>query len=37
MSGRNGEPILIQEASPYIVVAIGPDDSDKDKAAKVLE
>lgn len=37
MSGRDGEPIVIRKASPYIVVAIGPDNSDKDKAADVSQ
>jgi hypothetical protein len=34
MSGRDGECIVIQEASPYIVVAISPD-NDSDKAKDV--
>ncbi|WP_320042526.1 hypothetical protein [uncultured Desulfobacter sp.] len=38
MSGRDKESIVIQEASPYIVVAIGPnDDYDKKKAVDVLK
>lgn len=36
MSGRDGEVIVIREASPYIVVAISPN-SDKNRAAKVSE
>lgn len=36
MSGRDNESIVIQEISPYIVVAIGQDDAaDKDRAADV--
>ncbi len=36
MSGRDGEPIVIRKASPYIVVAIGPE-KDQDEAADISQ